>query len=184
MIPIQQITGRLGNQMFQYAFFYTYARDNAIDHYYQDPSFFEHRAEEIKQIFGQKIPLKTDMVAIHVRRGDYVGHDFYVNLWRNGYYQRAMKEFPKNTHFLVFSDDIVWCKEHFLGKEFEFSDKDEITDFNLMASCRGHIIANSSFSWWAAYVSPYSMKIIAPSVENWYSDGKERTKCPDNWLRL
>ena len=51
-----------------------------------------------------------------------------------------------------------------------------------MASCVGHIIANSSFSWWGAFISPYTKKVIAP--KNWYTDNIERTKCPNNWIKL
>lgn len=183
MIPIQNITGRLGNQMFQYAFFYSYARNNSIDHYYQDPSFFEGREDEIKQIFQQGIDKPIDMVAIHVRRGDYVNNSFYIDLSYTNYYQEAMALFP-HTKFLVVSDDIEWCKKQRIFEKCEFIHGTEIEDMNTMASCIGQIIANSSFSWWAAFISPYSKKIVAPSVDNWYRDSIERTVCPDNWIRI
>lgn len=181
MIPIEKITGRLGNQMFQYAFLYTNARKNGIDCYYQDPKFFQEVADDIKQIFRQDIYAKTDMVAIHVRRGDYVGHHFYVDLSSTEYYRKAMELFP-DKDFIVFSDDIEWCKEQEIFKDCDFSYGDEIEDMNLMASCTGHIIANSSFSWWGAFISPYTEKVVAP--RDWYSDGAERTVCPSNWIKI
>ena len=53
-----------------------------------------------------------------------------------------------------------------------------------MAGCKGHIIANSSFSWWAAYIAPQEGKVVAPSALNWHPDGVERTKCPKEWVRI
>lgn len=168
--------------MFQGAFLYAYARDHHIDYYFQDPRFFERYADDIKRLYGQNIPPKTDMVAIHVRRGDYVSNSFYVDLSNTGYYDRAVKEFP-NQNFLVFSDNIAFCKRLFNGKEFEFVEGgDELSDLNLMASCTGHIIANSSFSWWGAYLSPYTQKVIYP--KDWYTDGIRRTVCPKQWLPI
>ena len=168
--------------MFQYAFLYNYSIENDIDRYVQDPKYFAENAEEIRAIFQEGIyAIPIDMVAIHVRRGDYVGHNFYIDLIETDYYQNAMAEFL-GSKFVVFSDDIQWCKEQDVFKGCEFSHGTEIEDMNNMASCVGHIIANSSFSWWAAYISPYSKKIVAP--KKWHPDGIERTVCPPNWIRI
>ncbi len=182
MIPISNITGRLGNQMFQFAFVYDYARKHGIDRYFQDPKFFQHFPDEIKSIFQEGIGGQVDMVAIHVRRGDYVGHNFYVDLMNETtYYEDAMELFP-DSKFVVFSDDIEWCKKQNIFKDCEFSHGTEIEDMNNMASCVGHIIANSSFSWWGAYISPYTKKVVAPKL--WYRDGEQRTVCPPEWITL
>lgn len=184
MIPIHNITGRLGNQMFQFAFLYDYAKKNGIDRYYQDPNFFGENSEDIIKIFQEGVSnYPTDKVAIHVRRGDYVGHHFYVDLMTTDYYEKAMSLFT-NSKFLVFSDDIEWCKKQEIFKDCEFYHGTELEDMNKMASCVGHIIANSSFSWWGAYISPYTQHVVAPSKYQWYSDYQERTKCPDSWTRL
>jgi hypothetical protein len=186
MIPIKNITGRLGNQMFQFAFLYAYALEHGVDKYFQDPKWFEAHKDKILAEYqiGLNGRDRIDMVAIHVRRGDYVGHDFYVDLMETPYYEDAMNKFP-DADFLVFSDDIEWCKDQEIFKECEFSEgRTEVEDMNLMACCVGHIIANSSFSWWGAYISPSTQKVVAPSVEHWYTDGEERTVCPDNWLRI
>lgn len=181
---LDKLFGRLGNRMFQMAFLYSYAKECGIDYYFQDPSYFEQYEGEIKYLFGKNIPPKLDMVAIHVRRGDYVGNNFYTNLMETPYYVDAMSLFP-DASFMVFSDNIDWCKQQEIFKDCEFSEGlSEEQDLNLMASCVGHIIANSSFSWWGAWLSPYSTKIVAPSVDKWYSDGVERTKCPQKWIRL
>lgn len=122
------------------------------------------------------------MIALHVRRGDYIKNTFYVDLTQTDYYEKAMAEFP-NENFLVFSDDISWCREYFWGDEYDFCEEtDEIKSMNLMASCKGHIVANSSFSYWGAYISPYTQKVVCP--KQYYSDGIERTKFPDEWIKL
>lgn len=182
MVEPHKIFGRLGNSMFQYAFLYSYAKDIDSDFYFQDPDYFAEHAEEIRLLFGQDIR-PIDMVAIHLRRGDYVNNDFYVDLSDTDYYDRAMKEFPKDTKFLVFSDDMEWAKVYFNGKEFEFSEGNtEIEDLNFMAGCKGIIIANSSFSWWGAFLGDKNKKVIAPL--SWYTDGVERTKVLKSWKRI
>jgi len=180
MIPIEKLGGRLGNQMFQLAFLYTHAKEEYIpDIYVQGEEYFKHYSMEIKAMFGAGIS-SIDQVSIHIRRGDYVNNPFYVDLMENGYYDRAMAEFP-DADFLVFSDDIEWCKKQEIFAECEFSEgKTEIEDMNLMASCNGHIIANSSFSWWAAYLG--KGKVVAPL--DWYTDKKERTSCPETWTKV
>lgn len=183
MIPMWKLSGRLGNTMFQHAYLYSQARKGGIpDIYVQDEKYFEEFRDEIKSLFRQGIGDPIDMVAIHVRRGDYVNNPFYVDLTETDYYEKAMDLFP-NDQFLVFSDDIEWCKKQDIFKDCEFSEgNDEVTDLNLMASCKGVITANSSFSWWAGYLS--TGKVIAPSVDNWYRDGIERSVCPIAWHRI
>lgn len=190
MIPIQQLTGRLGNQMFEYAYLYSQAKRGQIpDVYVQGEEFFDEFIDEIKALYRQNVGAPIDMVAIHVRRGKnpihysepaYSENPFYVNLGSTDYYERAMDEFP-NAKFLVFSDDIAWCKEQPMFDGCEFSEgNDEIEDLNLMIACEGVITANSSFSWWAGYLN--KGKVIAP--KEWYADGLERTQIPDSWIRI
>lgn len=188
MVHPDKIFGRLGNRMFQMAFAYAYARDHEIDYYYQDPDFFIGYEDEIKTLFGEGVE-KINMVSIHVRRGknpanasepSYSSNPFYVNLCATDYYERAVEMFG-DKQFLVFSDDIEYCKQMFTGKQFTFcEEEDDIKAFNLMAGCEAHIIANSSFSWWAAYVG--GGKTIAP--KKYYSDGIERTKYPSEWIKI
>ena len=182
MVQPHKLFGRLGNTMFQMAYIYAQMKRGVIpDIYVQDPQYFDEYRNDIRQLFGQGIG-KIDMVAIHVRRGDYVKNPFYVDLMETDYYQKAMDMF-QGEDFIVFSDDIEWCKQQSIFKDCEFVQGDEIEDMNKMASCKGIIMANSSYSFWCAYLSNAD-KIVAPSVEHWYSDGKERTVCPHNWIRL
>lgn len=188
MIPIEQITGRLGNKMFQFAFLFSYSKDNVLDWYYQDPYFFKDYENGIRTLYSGDIPNKIDAIAIHVRRGDYVNNPFYVDLTKTDYYERAMALFP-NEQFVVFSDDIEWCKKKWRLKDHEMikfsKGKTDVEDMNLMAACKGQIIANSSFSWWGAWLSPMypDNKVIAP--KQWYADGdNSRTILPKHWKRI
>lgn len=184
MIEPYKIFGRLGNSMFQYAFLYSYALNHDVDFYYQDMFWFEDNKEAVRALFSANIPSPDRRVAIHVRRGDYVGNPFYVDLMETDYYERAMAKFPNST-FLVFSDDIDWCRDQEIFKDCDFSEgRTELEDMNKMASCRAHIICNSSFSWWGAWLSPAypDNRVIAPLL--WYTDGKERTVVPNHWERI
>ena len=181
MIPYWRLFGRLGNSMFQGAYIYAQQRKGLIqDIYVQSEDYFKEFADEIRELYGQGI-VPVDSVAIHVRRADYVGNPFYVDIFANGYYKRAMDLFP-NKKFLVFSDDIEWCKEQEIFKGCEFSDeRDEVIDLNKMAGCKGIITANSSYSWWGAFLGDKNKKVVAP--KEWYTDGVERTKLLDTWQK-
>ena len=189
---LDKIFGRFGNRLFQSAYIYAQFRDGVIpDLYLQDPKYFEKYALEIKTLFGQDIGETMDMVSIHVRRAanpsnlsepEYSENPFYVNLMETDYYQKAMSMFS-GEDFLIFSDDIEWCKKQDIFKDCEFSEGNTEDDFNFMASCKDNIIANSSFSYWAAYLNKnLNKKVIAPKA--WYTDGGERTKCPPDWIRI
>ena len=193
MIHPDIITGRMGNKMFQWAYLYAQVRDGVIpDWYLQDPKYFEKYADAIKKIYGQGIGYLTQ-VGVHIRRGanpispdepKYSENYYYTNLSGSDYYERAMALFPEDN-FLVFSDDPEWCKEKFKDNpKVQVMEKgDEVEDFNLLASCKDLIIANSSWSWWAAYLCPNeAKKIIYP--KNWYKDGVERTVCPSDWIGI
>jgi hypothetical protein len=150
--------------------------------FWQSYKYFEHCKEEVKEVF--KLPHVEgyeDYVSCHVRRGDYVQHagsfppitmdyimkaDYYINKQQPDGTDKPLK-------MIVFSDDIQWCKENMgRGKRIEYSEgRDELGDMSLMASCGHHIIANSSFSWWGAYLGHNPNRIvISPSCKrgNWF----------------
>lgn len=176
----------MGNELFRDAYIYAQFRDGKIpDVYLQSPEYFDKYRDEIRQRYGEGIGF-LDFVGVHVRRGDYVNNPFYVDLAATDYYERAMAMFP-GEKFLIFSDDPAFCKERFKGENIQVMDGGtELEDFNMLASCSiGNIIANSSYSWWAAYLNPsHSKVVIAPSVENWHVDKVERTVCPREWIRI
>lgn len=180
MIQTRNIIGGMANLMFKEAYIYAQMRKGLIpDIYVQDESYFKEYADEIRARFGMGI-VPINKVSIAVRRGDYVNNPFYVDLMTTEYYERAMALFP-NEKFIVISDDIEWCKQQKIFKDCEFSEgRTDVEDLNLMAGCKGHIIANSSYSWWAAWLS--GNRTIAPKA--WHPDGVERTKLPEKWERI
>lgn len=183
MKKTREIIGGLGNLMFKEAYILSQMWKGWIpDQYVQSESYWAEHKDRIKAHFGTDIPEKTDRVAIHVRRGDYVNNPFYIQLWETYYYEKATALFPKEK-FLVFSDDIPYCKKIFGDMDCEFSEGlSEVDDLNKMASCKSIIIANSSYSWWAAYISPYAEKIVAP--KQWFTDGITRIDLPETWIKI
>ncbi len=123
----------------------------------------------------------SESVSIHVRRTDYLDEEHIKihNLCSEQYYKNAIsmvrQKYP-NAVFFIFTDDKEWCKEHFKGHNFinvelQEGENSDVADLLLMSRCKHHIIANSSFSWWSAWLndSPEKM-VIAP--EKWINNKK------------
>ncbi len=139
MKPLWQTTGRLGNQLFQFATLFAHSKNIGTDYYFQDEKWFKEYASDLRRMLKDGIDF-VDKVSIHVRLGDYINNDFYVNLSKTLYYEKAMALFPNQT-FLVFSDNIPYCKTLPVFAGCEFSEgRNEIDDINLMASCKNNII--------------------------------------------
>lgn len=105
------------------------------------------------------------LASIHVRRGDYVNpgsEDAWGNLASDGYYARAVAAVGDDVAYLVLSDDIGWCRANLGLERAEFVEADHGTSLALMAGCDVNIIANSTYSWWGAYLNP-SADVYAPS---------------------
>lgn len=115
--------------------------------------------------------LSQNSCSIHVRRGDYLKLSWDFPTQPLDYYQYAIQQFSSDTLFLIFSDDISWCQEHFIGPQFAFIEgEDDIVDLFLMSRCCNHIIANSTFSWWGAWLNPSPDKIVLCPAR-WYGPG-------------
>lgn len=115
---------------------------------------------------------QNNAVSVHVRRGDYVGHPFLDQICGLDYYQEAIKIMQQQLSepfFVVFSDDPTWCKESLtLPESTVFVDwnrgQNSYIDMELMSHCKHHIIANSSFSWWGAWLNPSEeKKVVSPA---------------------
>lgn len=119
-------------------------------------------------------------ISVHIRRGDYLNNNEHPNLSKQ-YYYNAINKMNKNYVFLFFSDDIEWCKLEFSDFDINkyFIDIDnEYLEFYLMTLCKHNIIANSSFSWWAAYLNTNKNKAVimpdpwfGPQKKNYTSKG-------------
>lgn len=191
MINPDLITGRFGNRLFQTAYLYAQVKEGVIpDWYVQDLKYFEKYEKELQDLFGQDIGY-LPYVAVHLRIGanpinptepKYMDNPFYHRLVETGYYIDAINEFPSRK-FLVFSDDIEFARRYFEGDKFAFDESEnDLDSFNKMASCDSQIIANSSFSWWAAFLNKNpSKKVIAP--KKWFADEK-KMNYPHDWLLL
>lgn len=172
---------------------------------WQSEEYFKDYSGQIRQDFsfkkpatGQNAKLLTEIadhnaVSIHVRRGDYASYPHSVTLGPLGadYYQKALKIIKskvKRPVFYVFSDDPVWCKHNLdLGHNFVVVDHNSkgCDDMRLMSACKHHIIANSSFSWWGAWLNPDPGKIVV-APEPWFIDAGFDTSdfVPRRWLQV
>jgi hypothetical protein len=149
------------------------------DGYYQSEKYFIEYKDKIIDVFTNmeivnnlinKYPLNNSL-SVHVRRGDYLGLQHYHPCPSMEYYQQVLSLIEADN-ILVFSDDIEWCKKNFKNVIFVEGQKD-YEDLYLMSLCKHHIIANSSFSWWGAYLSR-DENVIAPKL--WFGYGG-----PQNW---
>ena len=145
--------------------------------YYQSPKYFNHIEDEIRKDFSfsqdlvdscQEVidTLGGDVISLHIRRTDYKANPNHP-LQPIEYYKSALDKLPKDSSVVVFSDDYEWCESNEAFSDDRFAVSNNAADFDLclMTLCNYHIIANSSYSWWGAWLSK-SDKIIAP--KNWF----------------
>jgi hypothetical protein len=180
-----------------------------LDGYWQSEKYFFDIADIISKefsfvnppsIINQELIGKIkgcNSVSVHIRRGDYVSNP--KTLETHGvlgaeYYRKSLnliKEKVKKPEIFVFSDDISWAKEnlmvdlplHFI--EHNNAEKN-YEDLRLMNNCKHHIIANSSFSWWGAWLSNNKNNVVI-SPRKWFSDtamNNRQTNVPDNWIKI
>ena len=161
--------------------------------FYQDERYFKDIEDEVRGAFAfntalcnektqrmlRQIEADEDAVSLHVRRGDYL----QPSVWRNTgclcqlpYYRDAVRQLeerlPRTPHYYVFSDDIEWATAHLPLKNATFitwNKADESwQDMLLMSRCRHHVICNSTFSWWGAWLCKFEDSI---------------TVCPERFIR-
>ena len=145
--------------------------------YYQSPKYFNHIEDEIRKDFSfsqdlvdscQEVidTLGGDVISLHIRRTDYKANPNHP-LQPIEYYNSALDKLPKDSSVVVFSDDYEWCESNEAFSDDRFAVSNNAADFDLclMTLCNYHIIANSSYSWWGAWLGN-SNKIIAP--KNWF----------------
>ena len=155
-------------------------KDTILMGYFQSCLYFEEYKQNILDLFlptaetDQKVNdllskhTNTDKTcALHVRRGDYLNYPEHHPTQEVSYYQEAATFFPKDTLFVICSDDILWCRKNltFLQNKVFVEGNKNYEDLYLMASCQHNIIANSTFSWWSAYLNKNPQKkVIAPKL--------------------
>lgn len=146
--------------------------------YFQSEKYFISYEEEIRKAFEIREELipqhikdlvkRPNCVSLHVRRGDYVSvYADHFHVQNMDYYNKAMSLFP-GANFIICSDDLLWCRENFVGSQFIFSEGNVIEDLWVMSQCEHNICANSSLSWWAAWLNKNeAKKVIAPKL--WFN---------------
>lgn len=175
------------------------------DGYWQHEEYFKHIHQELFATFifptfddernqtTAQLATSTNSCSIHIRRGDYLTDPLRKGTTNGNYVIAAiqkMKQEVKPEKWLVFSDDIAWCQQHLASTlnatNTIFVDwntgANSIHDMHLMALCRHHIIANSSFSWWGAWLSQQEGTTIAPA--NWMNLKDVCSPVPDNWIKI
>lgn len=175
---------------------------------WQNENYFKAIKNILSQEFRVRVPLsginkriadeirRTNSVSLHIRRGAYINDPAASKL--HGlcsleYYKECIDSISEkllNPHFFVFSDEPQWAHRHLKIKHpVTFVENNNIykayEDFRLMTLCRNHIIANSTFSWWAAWLSKYSQKIVfAP--KKWFRTVTFDTEAliPEKWIKI
>lgn len=176
-----------------------------LEGYFQSHRYFSGIEQIIRQELKVPEPEDTESIrlarqmadvqstVLHIRRGDYVSSAKASRIYAECsllYYQQAMESIPGKDPVFVLSDDLNWARTHLPAvKPLVFPDqstpRSAIADLWLMTQAYHHIIANSSFSWWGAWLANESGgRKIAP--RNWFNDAmiNDRDLIPETWSRL
>ena len=167
--------------------------------FYQTEKYFKHIEDEIRSDFVFKDEIKKSCeetfsslelknpISLHIRRGDYtINYDRHP-LMSMDYYKKCLSNFDSNRDVIIFSDDPKWCKEQevFSGDRFLVSEgTDTFHDLCLMSMCSDFIIANSSFSWWGAWLANKGT-VLYPSV--WFGpaiNNNTTDMIPEQWIEV
>jgi hypothetical protein len=157
---------------------------------------FKNGFNDLTLGLAQKIRDDQSSVSIHVRRGDYVSNEAVLTvhgICGLDYYRDAVSYLEskvKTPRFYIFSDDMVWVKQHLkFNHPVEYIDhnlgKDSYQDMHLMSLCAHNVVANSSFSWWGAWLNLNPAKIvIAPKT--WFAEPSIDSSdiVPSSWVRI
>lgn len=172
--------------------------------YWQNPAYFGAIEQQLRADFKFILPLdkknqetldriqSSNSVSIHIRRGDYLTDPLLGGLCNLKYYQEAIAMIETSVpspKYFIFSNDIPWCREQLNLPTAEFifwnQGSDSYIDMQLMTACKHNIIANSSFSWWAAWLNQNTNKtVICP--RKWVNDAQINTSgiIPQSWISI
>lgn len=178
-----------------------------LDGYWQSEKYFKdvknviRKDFELKNSLSDKAQASVDLIrrsidnpiSLHIRRGDYTQNPktkAYHGLCSLDYYRKAIEYIKNkigNIKLFVFSDDIKWAKEQELFNGAIFVSAPEIKDYEemyLMSLCEHNIIANSSFSWWGAWLNKNQNKIVV-APKKWFNVPKDTSDLiPGDWIRI
>ena len=146
--------------------------------YFQSERYFSHAEEELRKDFEfldvvrekcqeiwNEIVEDGEAISLHVRRTDHLIKPTFHPVLPISYYEEALSKFPEDIPVFVFTDDPQWAFEHevFASDRFFISESDNIHDMCLMSMCNYNIIANSTFSWWGAWLAKHN-NVIGPKL--------------------
>lgn len=206
-----------GTSAFDKTFFNECPDNVSLNDYFQSEKYFKNVEDDIRKDFTFRSEILnpcldfikniSDPIFLHVRRNDYLYmKDNYV-ICPISYYEESLSYFSDESDVLIFSDDIEWCKEQslFSGKRFFISENQSYylnetkaangmtkwlipyNDLCLMTLCSGGIIANSSLSWWGAWLIKNPNKIVV-SPKDWFGPSSSHLDTKDlyceNWIRI
>jgi len=173
--------------------------------YFQNEKYFKNYKNDLIKCFSIKEELddknlstlkviqSTESVSLHIRRGDYVTlqcvNEFH-GLCSLEYYKKAIDYIAQKVespHFFLFSDDVKWVvqnlKINYPYTVVDFNQDKGYLDMELMKNCKHNIVANSSFSWWGAWLNENSNKIVI-SPKNWIASSQKCDIVPKGWVKL
>jgi hypothetical protein len=166
--------------------------DLYLEGYWQCEKYFGTYRQEIIDILSGDLPASllprydfANSCALHIRRGDYLSSGGYHPVQPLSYYKKSLDILQPQGNILIFSDDIPWCHDNLNFQKMIFVENNSsIEDLFLMSLCPSVIIANSSFSWWGAWLnSNKDKKIIYP--RNWFGDlSAPLPEFPSDWRAL
>ncbi len=165
---------------------------------FQDEKYFLDISNIIRDEFAIKEKLRADLeniaskiqtndsVSVHIRRTDYLSKKHRFVILDTKYYKKAIKlmtEKVKDPKFFFFSDDIEWVKENIQHPDDSiFLSNKDFEDMHLMSLCKHNITANSTFSWWAAWLNKNQNKIVI-TPQRWFSDNTS-IAIPETWQKI
>lgn len=175
--------------------------DIRLSGYFQSEKYFKDYRTEILKLFEvdteskNKVDLffkkleKEKVCSIHIRRGDYLINQNFHFLQETKYYKEAISKIGNDFTFLVFSDDLNWCKKNldFVEKKIFVEGFNDYEELHLMSNCEHNIITNSTFSWWGAWMNENPTKIVI-SPKEWFGISNKHLDTKDlyceNWIIL
>lgn len=185
---------------FQTEKYFSHIRDEILE----DFTFRKEYLEPCKEYIDS---LDQSPIFLHVRQSDNIGREEYHPILPISYFEDALSNWSDDTPCFVFTDDLEWCKsqEYFKQDRFLFNENTERysyktvdgtgqmqntllpqTDLCLMSLCTGGIVANSSFSWWGAWLQNNRGKVVAPNPKKWFGTAQSHLDTsdivPDNWI--
>lgn len=175
--------------------------DTKLIGYFQTEKYFINYRTEILELFSPTSDiivklnekysdiLEKNTTSLHVRRGDFIGISNFHPLLPIEYYQECLKLVDNNSTILIFSDDINWCKSNFdfIENKIFISNLEDFEELYLMSMCNNNVIANSTFSWWGAWLNKnLNKQVISPKV--WFGPALQHLQTKDiyckDWIKL